>query len=86
MDGLRVWAYRGEFWTSTGKRLLESQVPQVEDSAWVKADWLWSSCLLQPMMIVTPTTTQTVMVPWLLYPSQALSLQASAFVFQADPW
>lgn len=61
------------------------EYPKGRDSAWAKAHWFLRSCLLQPMLFVTPSSTQTLMGTWLL-PFQALSLQALAFVFQADYW
>lgn len=60
-------------------------VPQMEGLCLGKGTLALEFCLLQPMLFVTPSSTQTLMGTWLL-PFQALSLQALAFVFQADYW
>lgn len=78
-------------WTSFGKRLLEPAGRMSRDGrdghpSRTKVDWLWGSCVLQTILFVTPNSTQTFMGTWLLRPSQVLSLQTLACVFQAGPW
>lgn len=65
---------------------MEGKVPQMEDSAWAKADWLLGFCLLQPcylsfLPLLTLSWPLSFFIPPNVFPFQAL-----AFVFQASPW